>query len=103
MKQKTYMAIQPYSENSRRDSKPCEQLSAAACAGRYCGWRPETAEVPLWHYSYRRSMFSLLFVEKVLKKTIYERFLSQVLHSSEKEDYHPQIQADGTILIFNFW
>lgn len=34
-------------------------------------------------------LFSLLFVEKVLKKTIYEMFLSKVLHSSEKEDYHP--------------
>lgn len=25
-------------------------------------------------------------------------FLSEVPHSSEKKDYHPQIQADGTQL-----
>lgn len=51
MRQKEYMAIQPYSENPISDSKQYEQLSAAACAGTYCGWRPEAAEVPLWHYS----------------------------------------------------
>lgn len=31
---------------------------------------------------------------------MYELFLSKVSHSSEKEDYHPQIQADHKILFF---
>lgn len=47
MRQKAYMAIQPYSENPRSDSTQYEQLSAGTCAGTYCGWRSEAAEVPL--------------------------------------------------------
>lgn len=47
MRQKAYMVIQPYLENPRSDSKQYEQLSAGACAGTYCGWRAEAAEVLL--------------------------------------------------------